>query len=99
MIRGARKRIFLSSLYIGSSEHELVCWQYCSVKFSNISQINALENSLQLNNEIKVYLQLDYNRSTRPGASSTMNTLLPLLQRFPNRVHVSMFRSPKLKGT
>jgi CDP-diacylglycerol--glycerol-3-phosphate 3-phosphatidyltransferase len=47
---------------------------------------------------LRVYLQLDYNRSTRPGPSSTVALLTPLLNEFPDRCHVSLFRSPKLKG-
>ncbi|KAI0315243.1 CDP-diacylglycerol-glycerol-3-phosphate 3-phosphatidyltransferase [Amylostereum chailletii] len=83
MIRGAQRRIFLSSLYIGSSEHEL---------------ITTLHDALIRNPFLQLYLQLDLNRSTRPGASSTTTLLQPLLQNFPDRVHVSLFRSPKLKG-
>ncbi|KAI0958047.1 hypothetical protein AcW1_006237 [Taiwanofungus camphoratus] len=41
---------------------------------------------------------LDFNRCTRPEPLSTANILLPLLTEFPDRVHVSLFRSPKLKG-
>lgn len=47
---------------------------------------------------LELDLLLDLNRSTRPGRDSTANILLPLLQEFPSRVHVSMFRSPSLRG-
>ncbi|KAI0053944.1 hypothetical protein FA95DRAFT_17666 [Auriscalpium vulgare] len=83
MIRGARKRIFISSLYIGSGETELV---------------HALHDALRLTPSLHVYLQLDLNRSTRPGSASTTTLLAPLLVDFPTRTHVSLFRSPKLKG-
>ncbi|KAG7089268.1 hypothetical protein E1B28_010966 [Marasmius oreades] len=83
MIRGAERRIFLSSLYIGSSESEL---------------IDVLTDSLRKRHVLNLYLQLDLNRSTRPGASSTAKILLPLLEEFPNRVHASFFRSPNLRG-
>ncbi|KII88182.1 hypothetical protein PLICRDRAFT_91952 [Plicaturopsis crispa FD-325 SS-3] len=83
MIRRARKRIFISSLYIGSKEHELV---------------DALQISLASNPTLHVHLLLDLNRSTRPGASSTSHLLSPLLRIYPTRVHVSLFRSPKLSG-
>jgi len=43
-------------------------------------------------------MTLDLNRSTRPGPSSTARILLPLLKEFPDRVHVSLFRSPSLRG-
>ncbi|KAJ8088523.1 CDP-diacylglycerol--glycerol-3-phosphate 3-phosphatidyltransferase [Marasmius tenuissimus] len=83
MIKSAEKRIFLSSLYIGSEETEL---------------INALTESLRRRDALHLYFQLDLNRSTRPGASSTAKILLPLLQEFPDRVHASFFRSPNLRG-
>ncbi|KIL00082.1 hypothetical protein PAXRUDRAFT_822030 [Paxillus rubicundulus Ve08.2h10] len=84
IIRRARRRIFLSSLYIGSSEHEL---------------LGALDTALRENSNLHVYLTLDYNRSTRPGPSSPVLALLPLLRNHDRRVHVSLFRSPKLRGT
>ncbi|KAJ3828828.1 CDP-diacylglycerol-glycerol-3-phosphate 3-phosphatidyltransferase [Lentinula raphanica] len=83
MIRSAEERIFLSSLYIGSSESELI---------STLRQRLTEKESLQL------YVHLDFNRSTRPDPSSTANILLPLLRAFPDRVHVSLFRSPSLRG-
>lgn len=48
--------------------------------------------------DLKVFLQLDLNRSTRPGKLSTAHLLLPLLEKFPSRVSVSLFRSPSLRG-
>ncbi|KAG6840927.1 hypothetical protein C0991_003185 [Blastosporella zonata] len=83
MIRRAEQRIFISSLYIGSAESEL---------------IEAIQKSLSEKPSLRLHLQLDLNRSTRPGASSTAKILLPLLQEFPDRVTVSMFRSPHLRG-
>ncbi|KAI0373051.1 hypothetical protein BV20DRAFT_1014418 [Pilatotrama ljubarskyi] len=83
MIRTARHRIFLSSLYIGSEDVEL---------------IDALHTSLRNNPALHIYLHLDLNRSTRPGPDSAVHILLPLLRQYPDRVHVHLFRSPKLKG-
>ncbi|KAK7460367.1 CDP-diacylglycerol--glycerol-3-phosphate 3-phosphatidyltransferase [Stygiomarasmius scandens] len=83
MIRNAEDRVFLSSLYIGSGESELV---------------SALKDALERKASLQVHLQLDLNRSTRPGASSTAKILLPLLRSFPDRMHVSLFRSPSLRG-
>ncbi|KAI5122227.1 hypothetical protein M0805_002715 [Coniferiporia weirii] len=83
MISRARKRIFLSSLYMGPSEKYL---------------ITALEKSLQLNPDLHVHLHLDYNRSTRPGPDSTASLLIPLIETYPDRVHTHLFKSPKLKG-
>ena len=53
---------------------------------------------LQDKPSLKLYFNLDLNRSTRPGASSTASMLLPLIRAFPSRVHVSLFRSPHLRG-
>ncbi|RDB28573.1 CDP-diacylglycerol--glycerol-3-phosphate 3-phosphatidyltransferase [Hypsizygus marmoreus] len=83
MIRRAEHRIFISSLYIGSARPEL---------------IDALRNALRQKTQLHLYLQLDLNRSTRPGPSSTAKILLPLLEAFPSRVHISLFRSPNLRG-
>ncbi|KAI0362536.1 hypothetical protein OH77DRAFT_1388512 [Trametes cingulata] len=83
MIRTARHRVFLSSLYIGAEDVEL---------------IDALQTSLRDNPALHVYLHLDLNRSTRPGPDSTVHTILPLVRQYPDRVHVHLFRSPKLKG-
>ncbi len=63
-----------------------------------IIQVDALGLALQKNPRLQVHLQLDLNRSTRPGASSTARLLLPLLRAYPNRVKVHLFRSPSLRG-
>ncbi|KAI6005760.1 hypothetical protein EDD15DRAFT_2426499 [Pisolithus albus] len=81
VIRRARRRIFLSSLYLGSEEREL---------------LDAIGSALRENPGLHVYLLLDYNRSTRPGPSSPVLALLPLLRNHENRVHVSLFCSPML---
>ncbi|KAK0204999.1 hypothetical protein DFS33DRAFT_1259234 [Desarmillaria ectypa] len=83
MIQRAQNRIFLSSLYIGSGETEL---------------ITSLSSALQRKPALQLHLQLDLNRSTRPGSASTARLLLPLLCAFPQRVHVHLFRSPSLRG-
>ncbi|KAF8517502.1 hypothetical protein BU17DRAFT_76357 [Hysterangium stoloniferum] len=83
MIRRAEHRIFLSSLYIGSSEDEL---------------LQSLRHSLTSNPRLNLHINLDLLRSTRPGLASTASMLTPLVSSFPDRVHVNLFRSPKLKG-
>ena len=47
---------------------------------------------------LQLHLQLDYFRSTRPGPGNTAVTLSPLLRAFPDRVKVSLYRSPTLRG-
>lgn len=100
MVKRAERRIFISSLYIGSSESELVRPRL--IPFDNYSstavQVSTLENRLREKPGLNLYLLLDLNRSTRPGPSSTAKILLPLLREFPSRVHISMFRSPSLRG-
>ncbi|KAF4614039.1 hypothetical protein D9613_007441 [Agrocybe pediades] len=83
MINSAERRIFLSSLYIGADEAELV---------------HALSRRLREKPDLKLDLLLDLNRSTRPGKDSTARLLLPLLREHPSRVSVFMFRSPNLRG-
>ncbi|KAF5334855.1 hypothetical protein D9758_014298 [Tetrapyrgos nigripes] len=75
MIKNAEKRIFLSSLYIGSGESELHAKAHYNCIYSWTSIV-----------------------LTRPGKSSTAKILLPLLRSYPDRVHVSLFRSPSLRG-
>lgn len=57
-----------------------------------------MDTALRENPGLQLYLTLDYNRSTRPGPSSPILALLPLLRNHERRVHVSLFRSPKLSG-
>ncbi|KIM40652.1 hypothetical protein M413DRAFT_446073 [Hebeloma cylindrosporum] len=83
MINQAERRIFISSLYIGSEEGELIA---------------ALRRRLADKPDLELHILLDLNRSTRPGQKSTAKILLPLLKEFPTRVNVSMFRSPSLRG-
>ncbi|KDR68583.1 hypothetical protein GALMADRAFT_1036264 [Galerina marginata CBS 339.88] len=83
IILKAERRIFISSLYIGSEEEEL---------------ISALAGRLRVKPDLKLDLLLDLNRSTRPGRDSTAKILLPLLNEFPSRINVLMFRSPSLRG-
>jgi CDP-diacylglycerol--glycerol-3-phosphate 3-phosphatidyltransferase len=65
---------------------------------NNDHQLSALDAALRRNPTLQLFLQLDLNRSTRPGPSSTAKVLLPLLRDFPSRVNVFMFRSPALSG-
>lgn len=63
--------------------------------------MTALNNALISNPALEMQFILDLNRSTRlerKGYPSTAHMLIPLLERFPERVSVHMFRSPKLKG-
>ncbi|CAE6439224.1 unnamed protein product [Rhizoctonia solani] len=85
MIARARQRIIISSLYIGETEHQLV---------------SALSDALSRNDRLEVTIQVDALRSTRPSKTQTSpaHLLLPLVNSYPNRVQVKLFRSPKLSG-
>jgi phosphatidylserine/phosphatidylglycerophosphate/cardiolipin synthase-like enzyme len=66
--------------------------------FIDSYQVDALDDALRRNPGLHIYLNLDYNRSTRPGPTSPILALLPLLRNHEHRVHVSLFKSPKLSG-
>ncbi|WWD17955.1 hypothetical protein CI109_102400 [Kwoniella shandongensis] len=88
MIKRAKRRILISSLYIGVEEGELV---------------EAIRSALASNPQLRVAFILDYNRSTRLSTSSTLppstaHLLLPLVQQYQDRCEVWLFRSPKLRG-
>ncbi|KAG8953110.1 CDP-diacylglycerol--glycerol-3-phosphate 3-phosphatidyltransferase [Tulasnella sp. 424] len=84
MIKRAKRRIVLSSLYIGTAEKEL---------------LQALHTALQSNPQLTLDLHLDLLRSTRPETPSTAEFLLPLIKSFgEDRVRIHLFRTPKLKG-
>ncbi|KAK4686455.1 hypothetical protein P7C73_g3679, partial [Tremellales sp. Uapishka_1] len=88
LIKRAKRRIIISTLYIGVEESEL---------------ISTLRDSLKANTQLRCTLILDYHRSTRLSPSetlphSTAHMLLPLIEEFPDRVEAWFFRSPKLKG-
>ncbi|KAL1413053.1 CDP-diacylglycerol--glycerol-3-phosphate 3-phosphatidyltransferase [Vanrija albida] len=87
MVKNAKKRILISSLYIGVEEESLV---------------DAVTTALQSKPHLRATFVLDYNRATRigrgAGPASTVHMLLPLLERFGDRVDVWLYRSPKLRG-
>jgi CDP-diacylglycerol--glycerol-3-phosphate 3-phosphatidyltransferase len=60
--------------------------------------MSTLVKRLTERQELRLTIILDLNRSTRPSPDSTIHLLTPLLRQFPNRVHISMFRSPYLRG-
>ncbi|KAG8849739.1 CDP-diacylglycerol--glycerol-3-phosphate 3-phosphatidyltransferase [Serendipita sp. 405] len=98
-IKRARERIFLSSLYVGHDEHELVRDIPSELAlFTKFGKLHTLKDALHTKPNLQVHLQLDYFRSTRPGPDSTALALLPLLKSYPDRFHVHLYRSPTLKG-
>ncbi|KAF7327274.1 CDP-diacylglycerol--glycerol-3-phosphate 3-phosphatidyltransferase [Mycena kentingensis (nom. inval.)] len=83
MIERAQTRIFISSLYLGPTESELV---------------DSLRKALERRPCLQVHMLFDLNRSTRPEPKSTAKLLAPLVADFPDRLRVSFFRSPSLSG-
>uniref|UniRef100_A0A6I8P1N5 CDP-diacylglycerol--glycerol-3-phosphate 3-phosphatidyltransferase n=1 Tax=Ornithorhynchus anatinus TaxID=9258 RepID=A0A6I8P1N5_ORNAN len=89
-ITSAKRRVVMASLYLGTGplEQELVD---CIDK--------ALERALQASSpcSLRVSILLDFTRGSR-GRQNSRTMLLPLLQRFPERVRVSLFHTPHLRG-
>ncbi|KAI1113303.1 hypothetical protein F5Y14DRAFT_418394 [Nemania sp. NC0429] len=84
-IRHAKTRIFLSTLYIGKSEEELIA---------------TLREALRANPELKLSILTDALRGTREAPDpSSASLLAPLVTEFgPRRVEVRMYHTPNLTG-
>ncbi|KAI4131608.1 MAG: hypothetical protein LQ338_001122, partial [Usnochroma carphineum] len=83
-IRAARKRIYLSTLYIGKTEHEL---------------ISIIHEALAQAPNLKVSILTDALRGTREDPKPSCASLLSsLIIDFPNRVEVRMYHTPNLTG-
>ncbi|KAK0377114.1 hypothetical protein CLIM01_05524 [Colletotrichum limetticola] len=84
-IRNAKKRIFLSTLYIGKTEKELIA---------------TLHEALRNNPELKLSILTDALRGTREEPNPSCASLLaPLVSEFgPDRVEIRMYHTPNLTG-
>lgn len=84
-IRGARRRIFLSTLYIGKSEREL---------------LETVQQAMRDNPELKLSILTDALRGTREAPRPSCASLLaPLVEEFgEERVEVRMYHTPNLTG-
>ncbi|KAI9760207.1 MAG: hypothetical protein M4579_001823 [Chaenotheca gracillima] len=84
-ILNAQKRIYLSTLYIGKEEHEL---------------ISTIRHALQTKPDLKVTFLTDALRGTRETPKPSCASLLtPLVSDFgSDRVEVRMFHTPNLTG-
>ncbi|KAG0151993.1 hypothetical protein CROQUDRAFT_71298 [Cronartium quercuum f. sp. fusiforme G11] len=84
LIRQARRRIFIASLYVGKEEHEL---------------LNALYQSLKSNHTLRLTIVVDYLRSTREDPKPSSASLLATLKaNFPNQVEVALYHTSELYG-
>ncbi|EKG15803.1 Phospholipase D/Transphosphatidylase [Macrophomina phaseolina MS6] len=84
-ISTAKRRVYLSTLYIGKTEHELIA---------------VIRDSLKRNPDLRVSFLTDALRGTRetPDPSSA-SLLAPLVEDFgPERVEIRMFHTPNLFG-
>lgn len=83
-IRKARRRIYLSTLYIGRTEHELV---------------STVHEALGQAPELRVSILTDALRGTREDPDPSCASLLAsLLASFPERVEIRMYHTPNLTG-
>ncbi|KAL2020565.1 hypothetical protein VTK56DRAFT_8153 [Thermocarpiscus australiensis] len=84
-IRNAERRIFLSTLYIGKSEKELIA---------------TLQETLRAKPELKLSILTDALRGTREAPNLSCASLLaPLIAEFgPERVEIRMYHTPNLTG-
>lgn len=81
---GAKKRIFLSTLYIGKSEHDLV---------------SCLREALRKNGQLRVSILTDALRGTRESPSDSCASLLAhLVEEFPGQVEIRLYHTPNLTG-
>lgn len=85
-IETAQKRVFLATLYVGKTEHELVA---------------CLAGALRKNKDLKVYILADALRGTReaPKAPCSASLLVPLVSEFgDDRVKLQLYHTPELGG-
>ena len=81
----AKDRIFLTSLYLGKHEHEL---------------IQTLDTALTKNPNLRVYFLLDGLRSTREfPADSSITLISSLISKYGSeRIHFRLYRTPAFHG-
>lgn len=84
-IRNAKSRIYLSTLYIGKTEHELV---------------STIRDALSHNGSgLKVSILTDALRGTREDPNPSCASLLAsLVAEFPDRIEIRMYHTPNLTG-
>ena len=84
-IRSAKRRIYLSTLYVGKNEHELV---------------STIRDALRHNSpSLKLSVLTDALRGAREAPDPSCASLLaPLVTEFPNQVQICMYHTPNLTG-
>lgn len=107
-IRGAKRRIFLSTLYIGKTETELVSLPTLDLRHLPtvrwltvpLMQIETIRDALRRNPELKVSILSDCLRGTREAPEPSCASLqAPLVEEFgADRVEIRMYHTPNLTG-
>ncbi|CAI5760380.1 unnamed protein product [Candida verbasci] len=84
-IKSSKDRIFLSSLYIGKKQIEL---------------IECLDDALTTNPNLKIYILTDALRGTResPNQPSSASILTTLQKKHDSRIDIRMYHTPNLQG-
>ena len=85
-ITNSKSRVFLSSLYFGKSQHELV---------------ECIDNAMSKNEDLQVFILIDSLRGTReaPKHASSASILVPLVEKFgKHRIDIRMYHTPQLNG-
>ncbi|KAI4264091.1 MAG: hypothetical protein L6R42_000801, partial [Xanthoria sp. 1 TBL-2021] len=83
-IRNAKTRIYLSTLYSGKTEHELV---------------STIHEALSKSPNLKVSILTDALRGTREDPEPSCASLLAsLVVDFPDQVEIRMYHTPNLTG-
>ncbi|KAI5308169.1 CDP-diacylglycerol--glycerol-3-phosphate 3-phosphatidyltransferase, partial [Ascosphaera atra] len=84
-ILSAKRRIYLSTLYIGNAEYDLIL---------------AISTALKNNPDLKVSILTDALRGTRESPKSSCASLLAGLvkEHGSERVEIRMFHTPKFRG-
>ena len=84
-IRSAKRRIYLSTLYVGKTEHELIS--------------TVRDALLHSGPRLKVSILTDALRGTREEPRPSCASLLAsLVAEFPDRIEVRMYHTPNLTG-
>lgn len=84
-ILASEKRVYLSSLYVGKAQTEL---------------IEVMDEALSKNENLTISILTDALRGTReaPNNICSASVLVPLVEKFGRRVDIRMYHTPHLKG-
>ena len=84
MMQHSKKRIVLSSLYLGTGELER-------------SLVDSIESNLATNPNLSVKVLLDYSRGLR-GQSNSRTLMQHLISKHPSQMSLHLYHTPKLRG-